>query len=60
MEDNDENTSEFSSKEQRLPVIWQCPVCGTRVWSSNRKRHLRTRKHRDAQYVLTEKYEIIE
>ena len=38
--------------------MWQCPVCGTRVWVSNRRRHLRTRKHLDAQYVMQEKFEI--
>ena len=39
--------------------MWQCPVCGARIWITNRKRHLSTRKHLDAQYVLKEKFEML-
>lgn len=38
---------------------WQCPVCGARIWLSNKKRHTRTKKHNDANYVLSERFEII-
>ena len=37
---------------------WQCPICGARVWLSNKTRHTRSRKHSDANYVLSEKFEI--
>ncbi len=38
---------------------WQCPICGARIWLSNKKRHTRTKKHNDANYVLSERFEII-
>ncbi len=37
---------------------WQCPICGARIWLSNKKRHTRSKKHNDAKYVLSEKFEI--
>ena len=58
MEDNQQHTSENSTKSQP-PPMWKCSVCGAYVWNSNRNRHLRTKKHNDALYVLTEKFEII-
>ena len=74
MEENQANIDEESPKEQTGPKhifpaisgarssardpMWQCPVCGARIWITNRKRHLSTRKHLDAQYVLKEKFEI--
>ncbi|MFM7988826.1 MAG: hypothetical protein ACKPKO_56875 [Candidatus Fonsibacter sp.] len=36
---------------------WQCPICGARIWLSN-KRHTRSKKHNDANYVLSERFEI--
>ena len=29
------------------------------IWASNKKRHLSTKKHNDAQYVLTDRFEIM-
>ena len=53
MEENQANIDEESPKEQTGPrhlfPMWQCPVCGARIWITNRKRHLSTRKHLDAQ-----------
>ena len=37
---------------------WQCPISGGRIWLSNKKRHTRSKKHNDANYVLSEKFEI--
>ena len=37
---------------------WQCPICGARIWLSNKKRHTRSKKHNDANYVLSERFEI--
>ena len=37
---------------------WHCPICGARIWRSNKKRHTQTKKHHDANYVLSEKFEI--
>ena len=63
MEENQANIDEESPKEQtgprHLSPMWQCPVCGARIWITNRKRHLSTRKHLDAQYVLKEKIEML-
>ena len=59
MEDPKGKTSQDSTKRRRRRVMWQCPVCGSHVWVSNKKRHLGTKKHNDANYVLTEKYEIL-
>ena len=63
MEESQANMYEESPKEQTGPKhifpMWQCPVCGARIWITNRKRHLSTRKHLDAQYVLKEKFEML-
>ncbi len=37
---------------------WQCPICGARIWLNNKKRHTRSKKHNDANYVMSEKFEI--
>ena len=63
MQENQANMHEDSPKEQTGPKhifpMWQCPVCGARIWIANRKRHLSTRKHLDAQYALKEKFEML-
>ena len=60
MEENEENLSEGNEQTGPKHVFprWQCPVCGTMVYASNRKRHMGTKKHRDALYVLTERFEM--
>ncbi|MFM7978891.1 MAG: hypothetical protein ACKPKO_06205, partial [Candidatus Fonsibacter sp.] len=40
------------------PKQWQCPICGARIWLSNKKRHTRSKKHNVANYVLSERFEI--
>ena len=35
-----------------------CTICGARIWLSNKKRHTRSKKHNDANYVMSEKFEI--
>lgn len=59
----EENQEEGSPKTQTGPKHiwprWQCPECGTRIMVSNKKRHLNTKKHKDAKYVLTEKFEVL-
>ena len=44
---------------RHLFPMWQRPVCGTRIWITHGKRHLNTRKHLGAQYVLKEKFEML-
>ena len=42
MEDNlrksADNTPQI--KPRRVYPMWQCPICGTRAWVTNKKRHL--------------------
>ena len=55
----DEESPTEQTGPRHLFPMWQCPVCGARIWIANRKRHLNTRKHLDAQYVLKEKFEML-
>jgi len=48
-----ENSSQIAEKKK-----WHCPICGARICLSNKKRHTRSKKHNDANYVLSEKFEI--
>ena len=63
MEENQANMHEESPKEQTGPKhifpMWQRPVCGARIWITNRRRHLNTREHLGAQYVLKEKFDML-
>ena len=43
---------------RRASPMWQCPICGTRTWVTNKKRHLYTKKHRDVLYITTERFEM--
>ena len=36
----------------------QCPICGTRTWITNKKRHLDTKKHKEVLYITTERFEM--
>ena len=47
-----EKTAQVSEKQLH------CPICGARIWLSNKKRHTRSKKHNDANYVLSEMLEI--
>jgi hypothetical protein len=49
---------EAKQKELHPSCQWECPVCGARIWSTNKQRHLRTKKHGDAKYVLMDKFEV--
>ncbi len=37
---------------------WHCPICGARICLSNKKRHTRSNKHNDDNYVLSEKFKL--
>ena len=43
---------------RRVYPMWQCPICGTRTWITNKKRHLNTKKNRDVLYITSERFEI--
>ena len=60
MEDNvrkrADNTPQINPR--KVYPMWQCPICGTRAWVTNEKRHLRTKKHKDVLYITTERFEM--
>ena len=60
MEDNLGKSGENSprTKPRRVYSMWQCPICGTRTWVTNKKRHLYTKKHKDVLYITTERFEM--
>ncbi len=58
MEENLARVSSFEP-EKRVYPMWLCPVCGTRTWITNKKRHLQTKKHKDVVYISTERFEML-
>ena len=46
------------TEQSRVYPMWQCPICGTRTWITNKRRHLNTKKHRDVLYITSERFEI--
>mgnify|MGYP006168892361 FL=1 len=60
MEDNSRKSADNTPqiKPRRVYPMWQCPICGTRAWVTNKKRHLYTKKHKDVLYVTTERFEM--
>lgn len=44
--------------QKRVYPMWLCPVCGTKTWITNKKRHLETKKHKDVVYISTERFEM--
>ena len=60
-EESNENTTLIKprTEQRRVYPMWQCPICGTRTWITNEKRHLGTRKHKDVLYITTERFEML-
>ena len=56
MEEKAGNPSEKPS--QVAEKKWHCPICGARIWLNSKKRHTRSRKNSDANYALSEKFDI--
>ena len=54
------NTTQIEprTEQRRVYPMWQCPICGTRTWITNKGRHLNTKKHRDVLYITSERFEI--
>ena len=48
----------FEGLQRRVYPMWQCPICGTRTWITNKRRHLDTKKHKDVLYITSERFEI--
>lgn len=55
IEENQKIMQENKPKEP--PKMQQCNICGSTLWKTNMKRHLRSKKHKDAYYVVCEKFE---
>ena len=55
-----ESTTQIEPRTEqgRVYPMWQCPICGTRTWITNKRRHLNTKKHRDVLYITSERFEI--
>ncbi len=55
-----ENTTHIkpNTGSRRIFPMWQCPICGTRTWIPNKKRHLDTQKNKDELYVTIERFEM--
>ena len=57
-----EENKEHPVINQPLPPLEKhksrCKICGSIVWGTNFKRHLRSEKHKNAFYVLKEQFEI--
>ncbi len=64
MEEHSGETSESttpgepSAGPRRVYPMWQCPICGSRTWITNTRRHLDTKKHKDVLYITSERFEI--
>lgn len=59
MDTNKENIPEKSAWEpKKEKPKKRCQICGSLVWSNNMRRHTSSQKHKDAIYIMQEKYEI--
>ena len=58
--ESSENTTQIKQHTgaMRIFPMWQCPICGTRTWTTRKKRRLDTNKHKDMLYVTTERFEM--
>ena len=58
--ESSENTTHIkpNTGARRIFPMWQCPICGTRTWITNKKRHLDTKKHKEVLYITTERFEM--
>jgi rRNA maturation endonuclease Nob1 len=58
--ESSENTTQIkpNTGARRIFPRWQCPICGTRTWITNKKRHLDTKKHKEVLYITTERFEM--
>ena len=57
MKEKADKTSEKQQRPSWRGKKWHCPICGAIIWLNNTKRHTQTKKHNDANYVLSEKFE---
>ena len=59
MEESSEESSRKPTQntQKRVYPTWLCPICGTRSWVTNKRRHLCTRKRIDVLYISTERFE---
>ncbi len=58
--ENSESTTQIkpNTGPRRVYPMWQCPICGTRTWIANKRRHLETKKRKDVLYNTSERFEM--
>ncbi len=58
--ESDENTTHIkpNTGPRRIFSMWRCPICGTRTWITNKRRHLDTKKLKDVFYITTERFDM--
>ena len=58
METKTENKHEKIASEPKEEPTFRCIICGSKIWRNNYLRHTKTRKHRDALYVMQDIFEV--
>lgn len=60
MNTDDKEEQQPTVSSPKKPKVKRCPICGaTIVWVNNYTQHLKSKKHKDALYVLTEQFDFI-
>ena len=58
MENKEENTITDLCVKPPKPYKTRCPICGSVIVAHKMRRHMRSDKHKDAIYVLQERFEM--
>lgn len=60
-ENNDKNLGENNKKIKNIVKEhqMQCHICGSIFHKTNKNKHLKTKKHKDCEYVWVERFEIV-
>ena len=56
VEDKEETPCGQTSKN--AVIMWQCKICGARVWLSTKRRNTNTNNRKEANYILSGTFEI--
>ena len=56
--ESDMKTPQESNTKKPPAPVRQCLVCGASISHCNYRRHVGTKKHRDAEYIQFEKFEL--
>jgi hypothetical protein len=59
-----QNETEIENKPETKPLdnkekpLIRCNICGSKMWRNNYRRHIQSKKHCDALYVMQDMFEI--